>query len=58
MALDKLVDRLVKRIEEVNIYALKDIAKTIKKLRTLSPSDTHKLIQIMEMLKQQHIIQH
>lgn len=46
--LDKLVERLVKRIEDVNIYTLKDIARIIKELRTLRPSDTHKLVQIMQ----------
>lgn len=45
---DKLIERLVERIEEVNTYALKDIARIIKELRTLRPSDTHKLIQIMK----------
>ena len=46
--LDKLVERLAKRIEDVNIYALKDIARIIKELRSLRPSDVHKLIQIMQ----------
>lgn len=46
--IDKLVERLVNRIEKVNVDALKDIAKIIKELRTLSPSDTHKLIQILQ----------
>ena len=46
--LDKLVERLVKRIEDVNIYALKDIARVIKELRSLRPSDVHKLVQIMQ----------
>lgn len=46
--LDKLVERLVKRIEDVNIYALKDIARIIKELRSLRPSDTQKLIQILQ----------
>ena len=46
--LNKLVERLVKRIEDVNIYTLKDIARIIKELRTLRPSDTHKLVQIMQ----------
>ena len=46
--IDKLVERLVQRIEKVNLYALKEIAKIIKELRTLRPSDTHKLIQIMQ----------
>ena len=46
--LDKLVERLVQRIEDVNIYALKDIARIIKELRSLRPSDVHKLIQIMQ----------
>ena len=46
--IEKLVERLVQRIEKVNLYALKEIAKIIKELRTLRPSDTHKLIQIMQ----------
>lgn len=46
--IEKLVERLVQRIEKLNLYALKEIAKIIKELRTLRPSDTHKLIQIMQ----------
>ena len=45
--LNKLTERLAQKIENVNIYALKEIAKIIKELKTLRPSDTHKLIQIM-----------
>jgi len=43
-----LVERLVNRIEKVNTYILKDIAKVIKELGTLRPSDVHQLIQIMK----------
>lgn len=45
---NKVIERLVNRIENVNIYVLKQIAKTIKKMSTLSPSDTHKLTEILD----------
>lgn len=45
--IDKVIERLVRRIEKVNTYTLKQIAKTIKKMSTLAPSDTRKLIEIM-----------
>ena len=45
--IDKVIERLIRRIEKVNTYTLKQIAKTIKKMSTLAPSDTRKLIEIM-----------
>jgi hypothetical protein len=45
--IDKVIERLVNRIENVNLYTLKQIAKTIKKMRTLNPSDTKKIIEIL-----------
>ena len=45
--IDKVIERLVRRIEKVNTYTLKQIAKTIKKMSTLAPSDTKKLIEIL-----------
>ena len=45
--IDKVIERLVRRIEKVNTYTLKQIARTIKKMGTLAPSDTQKLIQVL-----------
>lgn len=45
--IDKVIERLIRRIEKVNTYTLKQIARTIKKMGTLAPSDTKKLIEIM-----------
>lgn len=45
--IDKVIERLIRRIEKVNTYTLKQIAKTIKKMSTLASSDTKKLIEIL-----------
>ena len=46
--LDKVVERLVQRMEEANIYTLKSIGKTIKKIGTINPSDVHQLVEAMQ----------
>lgn len=46
--IEKIVERLVNRIEEVNLYALKKIGGTIKKIGTINPSDVHELVEIMQ----------
>lgn len=46
--IDKVIDRLVRRIEIGNEYVLKEIGKSIKKIGTLSPSEAHKLVQILK----------
>lgn len=45
--IEKLTERLVKRIEEVNTYTLLKIGESINKIGTLSPSQAQKLVQIM-----------
>lgn len=44
---DKLVERLVNRIEQGNTYILEQIGKSIKKIGSVSPSKAQQLIQIM-----------
>lgn len=46
--IDKLTERLVNRIEEVNSYTLKKIGENIKKIGMLSSSDAQKLAQILK----------
>ena len=46
--LDKVVERLVNRIEEANLYSLKSIGETIKKIGTIKPSDVHQLVEAMQ----------
>lgn len=45
---EKVVERLVNRIEEVNLYALKKMGNTIKEIGTINPSDVHELVEIMQ----------
>ena len=46
--IDKLIERLVSRIEEGNTYILEQIGKSINKIGTLSPS---KALQLVNVLK-------
>ena len=46
--MDKLVERLVDRIEEGNTYTLQKIGESIKKIGTLSPSKAQQLGQILK----------
>lgn len=46
--IEKLTERLASRLEEVNLYVLRKIAKKLKEVKDLSPSDMHKLVKIME----------
>ena len=46
--IDKLVERLVVRIEEGNEYILKKMGSTIKDIGTLTPTQVHQLSQIMQ----------
>lgn len=45
--IDKVIERLVNRIEEGNTYTLKKIGESIKKIGTLSPSKAQQLVQIL-----------
>lgn len=46
--IDKVVERLVSRIEDANLYVLKEIAKNIKKIGTLTPTNAMQLGQIIK----------
>ena len=46
--IDKVVERIVNRIEEGNTYIIKKIGQSIKQIGTLTPSDAQKLVQIMK----------
>lgn len=46
--IDKVIERLVVRMEQANEYVLDEIGKSIKKLGTLSPSKAQQLIQILK----------
>ena len=46
--IDKLVERLVLRIEEGNEYALQKIGESIKKIGALSPSKAQQLAQVLK----------
>ena len=46
--IDKLVERLVDRIEQGNTYTLQKIGESIKKIGALSPSKTQQLGQILK----------
>lgn len=42
-----IIDRLLQRVQKSNELFLTNIGKNIKKLKTLTPTDRHKLIQIL-----------
>lgn len=46
--IDKVIERLVTRIEEGNTYTLKKIGESIKKIGTLSPSKAQELVQVLK----------
>ena len=46
--IDKVIERLVVRLEEGNEYVLKQIGKSIKKIGTLSASDVQRLGQLIK----------
>lgn len=46
--IDKVIERLVVRIEDGNEYILQNIGKTIDEMGTLTDTQTHQLIQIMQ----------
>lgn len=46
--IDKVVERLVLRIEEGNSYVLEQIGKSIKKIGTLTPSKAQELVQVLK----------
>ena len=46
--LDKVVERLARRMEQANTYIIEQIGKSIKKVGTLSPTTKHELAQIIQ----------
>lgn len=46
--IEKVSERLVERINNLNIYILKKIAQSIKKIGMLTPSEAHKLVYILQ----------
>ena len=46
--IEKVVDRLVRRIEQGNTYVIEQIGKSINKLGTLTPTKAQQLVQIMK----------
>jgi len=46
--IEKLTEKLVERIEEANLYVLKEIAKNIKKIGSLSPTNAMQLGQMIK----------
>ena len=46
--IEKVIERLVNRIEQGNEYVLEQIGKSIKKIGTLTPSKAQELVQILK----------
>lgn len=46
--IEKVIERLVVRIEETNTYILEKIGKSIKKIGTLTPTQAHQLVQTLQ----------
>ena len=46
--LNKVVERLARRMEQANTYIIEQIGKSVKKLSTLTPSKAHELVQILK----------
>lgn len=45
--IDKVIDRLVLRIEQMNSYVISEIGKSVKQIGTLTPSQAQELVQIL-----------
>lgn len=45
--IDKVIDRITNRIEETNTYVIKKMGESIKKIKTLTPTQAQQLSQIM-----------
>ena len=46
--IEKVIERLLVRIEEGNSYILKEIGESIKKVGTLTPTQAHQLVQTLQ----------
>lgn len=45
---EQITEQLIKRIEKANIFFLENIGSSIKKIRNLTPTQAHELIQILK----------
>lgn len=45
---EKIVERLLQRVEKANEYFLKQLGAKVKKIKSLTPSEAHKLIQMLK----------
>ena len=46
--IEKIVERLIQRIEQANTYFLKELGSKVKQIKELTPSEAHKLVQILK----------
>lgn len=46
--INAIIERLTRRVEQANTYFLDEIGKNVARLKTLKPSDAHKLAQILK----------
>ena len=46
--IDIVIERLIQRVQDTNIYILQDIGKSIKQIRDITPSKRQQLIQILK----------
>lgn len=46
--IDKVIERLVNRIESANTYVLREISKRVKRIGTISATDRHQLVQMLK----------
>jgi len=43
-----IIERLIQRVQKANIYFLKEIGNSVKQIRELTPSEAHKLVQMLK----------
>lgn len=46
--IERVTERLVTRIEDINLYIIRKIAKKLKEIRDIDPTDAHQLVKIMQ----------
>lgn len=45
---EKIVERLLQRVEQANTYFLKQLGSKVKQIKKLTPSEAHKLVQMLK----------
>ena len=45
--IDLLIERFINRIEQANSYYLQKLGESVKKIRTLTPTQAQQLVQIL-----------